>query len=286
MCIIDRYYDSYSKVLEDPNVEAVYIPLPNHLHAEWVMKAADAGKHILCEKPMALNADEAMRIADYCKDRGVILMEGFMYRLNPRTLKIREIIDNGMLGDICTIIAQFRFTINPNDTARLNMTKGAGALMDTGCYCINISRYLMGTEPAAVSASQRFHPGFGCDTSTSAILEFSESRTALISSSFETVYRNSLEVAGTKGTLRVERFFSPPTEGKLEFTVETANKLETFETDAVDQFLVEIDAFADCIRGSRSVPLDPYNDAIPNAMVIDAIRHSAESRRRLEMHKL
>jgi len=283
---IAEHYGSYQEVLNDPNVEAVYIPLPNQMHSEWTIKAANAGKHILCEKPMALCAGQAQEMADHCASKGVLLMEAFMYRLNPRTLKVKEVIENGMLGEVRTMIAQFGFTINPQDYTRLNNTPGAGALMDTGCYCINISRYLFGEEPVAVIAQQRKHEEFDCDISTSAILEFSGGRTSLISSSFETGFRSAIDVAGSEAVLRVNRFFTPQNEGVIGFTVETRNmQTHLFETDAVDQFLVETDCFADCIREGREIPLDPHKDAVSNARVIDAIRHSAESRCRVEVEK-
>lgn len=275
---IARPYGSYQDVIDDPEVEVVYIPLPNDLHAEWTMKAADAGKHVLCEKPMALDGDEAKRMADHCRDRGVLLMEGFMYRLNPRTLKIKDIVESGALGEIRTVVAQFGFPIDPANAARLNATRGAGSLMDVGCYCINISRCILGEKPDWTLASQRMQHGY--DMSTSAVLGFSGDRTAMISCSFETAFRSSLEIAGTEGVLRAEPFFTPPNEGKSSFSIRARNETEVFETDAVDQFLVETDHIADCVRGRATVALDPHTDAVPNALTIDSIRKSADSQRR------
>lgn len=269
---------SYQEVLDDPLVEVVYIPLPNEMHAEWTMRAADAGKHILCEKPMAVDGEEARRMADHCRARGVILMEGFMYRLNPRTLKIKELIQSGALGELRTVIAQFGFTIDPSNTTRLNSSKGAGSLMDVGGYCINASRYMLGEDPSHVLASQRLHREFGGDMGTSAVLEFSGGKTALISCSFETAFRSSIEIVGTEGVLRAEPFFTPPNEGMSSFTVRTRDETRVFETGAVDQFLVETDHIADCVRGSSVLLLDPHKDAVPNAMTIEAIRQSAQNR--------
>jgi xylose dehydrogenase (NAD/NADP) len=272
---IARPYGSYQEVIDDPEVEVVYIPLPNELHAEWTMKAADAGKHVLCEKPMALDGDEALRVANHCRDRGVLLMEGFMYRLNPRTRKIKELVESGALGEIRTVVAQFGFTIDTSKAIRLNATRGAGSLMDVGCYCINVSRCMLGEDPDWVLASQRMQNGY--DMSTSAILGFSGDRTAMIGCSFETAFRSSLEIAGTEGVLRAEPFFTPTNEGKSSFSIRARNETEVFETDAVDQFLVETDHIADCVRGLAEVALDPHKDAVPNALTIDAIRLAAGS---------
>lgn len=279
---IHRQYGSYEELLRDPDVEAVYVPLPNDLHTEWTIKAADAGKHVLCEKPMAVSAQEAIEMADFCRDKGVLMMEGFMYRLNPRTIKIKKAVESGVLGEIKTVIAEFGFRIDSNNV-RLNSLRGAGALMDVGCYCVNISRHVFGETPAWVMASQRLHPEFGCDMSTSAMLGFSGDRTALISCSFETNFRSSLEIIGDEGILKAEPFFTPPNEGISSYSVKIGNEVEVFETPAVDQFLVETDHFADCVRGRSTLELDPYTDAVPNALTIDAVRQAAESHCRVQI---
>ena len=279
---IPRHYGSYEELLADPDVEAVYVPLPNDLHAEWTMKAADAGKHVLCEKPMAVSRDEAVAMATRCRERNVLLMEGFMYRLNPRTIRIKEMVDRAVLGEVKTVIAQFGFTIDPQNT-RLNSSKGAGSLMDVGSYCINVSRHMFGEQPLWAMASQQLHPEFGCDMSTTAVLGFSRDKTALVSCGFENSFRSSLEVVGTKGVLKAEPFFTPPNEGISSFSIRANNETQVVESPAVDQFLVETDHFADCVRGRSKIALDPYQDAIPNAAAIDSIRLSAESGQRVEI---
>lgn len=279
---IPRPYGSYEELLADPDVEAVYIPLPNELHAEWTIKAADAGKHVLCEKPMAVSGEEAIRMADHCRERNVLLMEGFMYRLNPRTIGIKEMVESGSLGEIKTVIAQFGFTIDPQNT-RLNSSEGAGSLMDVGSYCINISRHIFGEQPLWAMASQQLHQEFGCDMSTTAVLGFSSDRTALVSCGFENSFRSSLEIVGTKGVLRAEPFFTPPNEGISSFSIRADNQTQVFESQAVDQFLVETDHFADCVRGQSTIALDPHKEAVPNALTIDSIRLSAKSQCRVEI---
>lgn len=279
---IPRAYGAYEELLADPDIEAVYIPLPNDLHAEWTLKAADAGKHILCEKPIAVSGEEAAHMADHCSKRNVLLMEGFMYRLNPRTIRIKEMVDAGVLGEVKAVVAEFGFTIDPNNT-RLNSSAGAGSLMDVGGYCVNACRLVFGEEPEWTMAGQQLHPEFGCDMSTTAILGFSSDRTAIISCGFENSFRSSLEVVGANGVLRAEPFFTPPNEGVSSFTVRSNNETQVFETPAVDQFLVETDHFADCVRGRDTIALDPHTDAVPNALTIDSIRLSARSHRRIEI---
>lgn len=281
---IPRPYGSYQEVLDDPEIECIYIPLPNHMHAEWTMRAADAGKHVLCEKPMAVDAVEATEMVAHCARRRVILMEGFMYRLNPRTKMIREVIDSGLIGDVRAVVAQFAFNIGSRANSRLIPGKGAGSLMDVGCYCINFCRFAMDAEPEWVMAHQRLDDEVGCDMTTSALLGFSGGRTALVNCSFETAFRSSIDVAGAAGVLRAERFFTPPETGRIGFVVETHDgQVRTFETDAVNQFLVETDHFADCVRGRTSVFLDPAADAVGNARAIEAVRESAGTLCRVEI---
>jgi predicted dehydrogenase len=273
---IPKHYGSYQEVLDDPEVEAVYVPLPNDLHAEWTIRAAEAGKHVLCEKPMAVDGEEALRMADHCKNRGVILMEGFMYRLNPRTRMIRKVIDEGLIGDVRSVVVQFAFTIDTAGNSRLKPGKGAGSLMDVGCYCINFIRHIFGSEPQSVMASQHIPAQFGCDMTTSAILEFGDQRVAVLNCSFETGFRSSITVAGSKGVLTAEKFFTPPNEGKIGFAVETSDqKIHEFEMDAVNQFLLEIEHFSECVLEGKGVLLDPHKDAVGNSRAIDAIRESA-----------
>jgi len=237
---------------------------------------------VLCEKPMAVDGEEAKRMADACREAGVILMEGFMYRLNPRTIAIRKAIEDGLIGDLRNAVIEFSFMLGTRDTyrddSRMIPGKGAGSLMDVGCYCLNFARCAFGEEPRAVTAIQDIDEATGGDMSTSAILDFGSGRTALITTSFRTSYRNSICLAGDKGVLRADRFFTPLEEGKTVFTVTPSHgDAQAFEFDAVNQFLLEIEHFSDCVLGVSKVLLDPYSDAVPNALAIDAIRESART---------
>lgn len=273
-------YGSYEELLADPEVQAVYIPLPNHLHGEWTVKAAEAGKHVLCEKPMAVDAEEARRMVDACRAHGVVLMEGFMYRLNPRTLAIRRAIDDGRLGRVRSVVIQFSFLLGSRktyrDDSRMIPGKGAGSMMDLGCYCINFARCAFGREPRSVIAIQDIDKVSGGDMSTSAVLDFGDGATALIACGFDSSYRNSICVAGDEAALQADRFFTPLDDGKTSYTIKSSHgEPQVFEFDAVNQFLLEIEHFSDCVLGRTDVILDPGADAVPNAVVIDAVRKSA-----------
>lgn len=281
---IPEHYGSYEALLADPRLEAVYIPLPNHLHCEWTLKAAQAGKHVLCEKPMAADADEARAMADACRANGVLLMEGFMYRFNPRTAALRKAIDDGLLGEVKSAVVQFSFLLGTRQTyrddSRMIPGKGAGSLTDLGCYCINFARFVFGGTPESVTAAQRIDEATGGDLSTEAVLDFGSGRTAVIVCSFETAYRNAVTVAGEQAVLTADRFFTPLAEGKTEFSIRPSHgEPEVFTFEAVDQFLLEIEHFSSCVLGGLQPLLAPFEDAVPNAAVIDAVRESARAGR-------
>src|SRR5437868_4178110 len=168
---IPRVYDQYDAVLEDPEVEAVYIPLPNSMHREWTLRAAEAGKHILCEKPMALTAAESREMIAACRQRGVRLMEAFMYRFHPQQATIREVLASGRIGAIKMVRSAFTFRLDLSDTSNIRLSRElwGGALMDVGCYCINAARAYFGGEPKSVLASARIPAELGVDTTLHAL---------------------------------------------------------------------------------------------------------------------
>jgi len=168
---IDKAYASYEALLADPNIEAVYIPLPNHLHAEWTEKAASAGKHVLCEKPVAMNSDQARQMIAACRDAGVKFMEAFMYRLHPLWVEARRMVDSGVIGDLLAVQSFFSYrNVDPSNIRNI-AEFGGGALMDVGCYCVNVSRTIAGTEPEAVQATATFGPT-GVDLELAGLLRF------------------------------------------------------------------------------------------------------------------
>ena len=183
---IPRAYGSYEELLADPEIDAIYIGLPNSLHAEWTMKCADAGKPVLCEKPLAVSADEARRTIAYCASRGVPLMEAFMYRFHPQHAAVRGLIDAGEIGDLRAARLAFTFSLEPFPPAnvRLQAELGGGALMDVGCYCVNAACMLFGETPQWASAQWDYRPEFGVEIALAATLGFSGERFAVFDCGF------------------------------------------------------------------------------------------------------
>ena len=201
-------------MLDDPEVDAVYIPLPNELHKIWVNAAADAGKHVLCEKPLALNAAEARAMVEHCRARGVVLMEAFMWRHQPRTPSSARLVAEGAIGELRLIRSSFSFPIDPGDW-RLDPTRGGGALWDVGCYGVSTARLFAGAEPEAAQAVARFGPT-GVDLSLTAVLRFPGGVLGQIDCSFEQPFRCVYELVGTRGVLEVPDAYLPPAKAEAD----------------------------------------------------------------------
>jgi predicted dehydrogenase len=206
---IPRAHGSYEALLSDPDVDAVYNPLPNHLHAEWTIAAARAGKHVLCEKPLAMNAAEAERMVEACDAAGVVLMEAFMYRLHPSWEAVRDLVRSGRIGELRSVQSWFSY-FNDDPTNIRNIAEaGGGALYDIGCYTVNLSRMLFGSEPSKIQASMTFDEAMGVDVLTSAILEFGRGVAAFtVSTRAESDQR--VHVSGTEGRISVGIPFNVP----------------------------------------------------------------------------
>lgn len=241
----------YEAVLADRNVDAVYIPLVNNLHKEWTLRALAAGKHVLCEKPLGMNADEAMDMADAARASGLVLMEAFMYRFHPRM----QAFIAGLRGNDAPLHVQASFGFPLKDPAnyRLDMALGGGALLDVGCYTVNVSRQLLG-EPDTVLARARFHPKTGVDMSVSALLHFAAGGTASLWSSFESAEEQGVTAVTPNGIFRLEQPFSA-------------------WRDPHDPYQLMVESFADTVMngGEPEVSLD---DSVANMKVLDQIREA------------
>ena len=272
---------SYEEVLADPEIDAVYIPLPNELHRKWVHAAADAGKHVLCEKPLALDVAEARDMVDYCRDRGVILMEAFMWRHQPRSLAIRKMVAEGAIGTLRLIRVSFSFSIDPGDW-RLDSSRGGGALWDVGCYGVNAARFFSGTEPKSLWARAHFWKT-GVDMSLVAGLEFPGDLVATIDCSFEQPYRCAYELVGTEGSIEVPDAFLPPSEGPPLARVRAIqagtspwdDKLESREIafDRTNQYSDMVDAFAESV--ATGALTSPAEDGLAQMEAIEAVLKAA-----------
>lgn len=274
---INKGYGSYEGLLSDPDIDAVYIPLPNGIHAEWVKKAAEAGKHILCEKPAALNADEAAEMIEACRRRGVTFMEAFMYRFHPQHERVKQLIAKGEIGEIAFMRSSFAFRLTDPNNIRFDRDLGGGALYDVGCYCINASRYIIGAEPTEAYARASMSKG-GVDLTTAGILSFENGRQATFDCSFETVPRESYEIVGTHGKITVEGPFRPDKneDGEGHIILETTGGTRREESVKGDAYRMQAEHFSQCVIDG-SEPLYPAEETIRNMKVIDACLASIRS---------
>ena len=276
---IARHHGGYDDLLADPDVEAVYIPLPNHLHAEWTHRAAAAGKHVLCEKPLALDTAEATGMVDACRQAGVTLMEAFMYRLHPMWARVHELVTGGSIGELRAIQAFFSYRNLDPENIRNIAEYGGGALMDIGCYPINVARWMFGAEPTGVVGAVLVDPTFGTDVLSSAVLDFDGGQ-ATFTCSTQIEPDQRVHLVGTHGRLLVEIPFNIPPDRPTRIIRASggdppvAPGLEVITVAAADPYAVQADAFAAAIRDGAPVPIPP-EDAIGNLAVIEGILRSS-----------
>ena len=277
---IPRAHGSYEALLADPEVEAVYIPLPNHLHAQWTIAAAKAGKHVLCEKPLALTPPDAERMIEVADREGVRLMEAFMYRLHPSWVAARELVAAGRIGRLTAVQSWFSYFNDDPTNIRNIVETGGGALYDIGCYSINLSRMLFGAEPDRVEGMIVRDPATGTDVVTSGMLRFGDG-VATFTCSTRAEDDQRVHVYGSAGRISIEIPFNIPPDRPTRIFVAAggdppvAPLIETMTFDAADPYTVEADAFAEAILEGRPVPVPP-SDAVANLRVIEALVAAAE----------
>ncbi|WP_438447548.1 Gfo/Idh/MocA family protein [Gorillibacterium sp. sgz5001074] len=281
---IPKAYGSYEELLSDPEVEAVYIPLPNHLHKEWTIRAAEAGKHVLCEKPLALSATEAEEMADACRQAGVVLAEAFMYRYHPQISLSKKLIEEGSVGTVRLIRGSFTFH-NAADTGNVRYVKewGGGSLFDVGCYPIHAARYLLGQEPEAVTAHGFFSEAHGgVDMVASGTLEFAGGVSLLFDCGMWAANRQSLEIVGTEGTINLPAPFLPSFDAPAVVVLRTRGEERVVEAGPANSYSLQADEFAAVVRGERQARF-PASDAVANMRVVEACLRSAERRERITL---
>jgi len=269
-------YSSYEDLLADKAIEAVYIPLPNNLHVKWIKKAALSGKHIMCEKPLALSAHEAEEGIAFAGKKGVRLMEAFMYRLHPQWQRARELITTGEIGTIQAIHTRFSYYLSDPSNVRNRIEMGGGALRDIGCYAISIARFLLDTEPVRAISLINRDPNFKTDILTSVILDFHEVHT-LFTVSTQTFSYQSVDIHGSGGYIHIDIPFNIYPDVPAEVTVTNDIGTRTIKLGPADQYGLEFEAFSHSIREHTSLPIPP-EDTINNQKVIDAIFESEKSR--------
>jgi predicted dehydrogenase len=277
---IPRAYGSYQELIDDPDVEAIYNPLPNHLHVPWSIRAAERGKHVLCEKPIGLNAREARQLLEVRDRTGVKIGEAFMVRTHPQWLTVKEIVASGRIGDLRLISGHFSYYRRDPADVRSRVEWGGGALMDVGCYPITISRWLFGAEPTEVVGLIDRDPEMKVDRLTSGLLRFERGQ-ATFSCAMQLVAFQNLQIFGTKGRIAASFHANPRDESRIyvdDGSDLAGGGIETITFPPVDQFSIQADQFSEAIRGVGDVPVS-LEDAIGNMAVIDALFRSAESGR-------
>ena len=266
-------FEDYDSLLEEAGVGAVYVPLPNSLHVEWTLKAIEAGKHVLCEKPFALESERAARAVEAAERAGLTLMEGFMFRLHPQTLRLRELLSEGAVGAVRQVVAEFGHRLDDPADVRGIGALGGGSLGDVGCYCVSALRLAFESEPRRASAFARFDEA-GADKEMAGALEF-DSGLGVVSCSISSARRERLEVVGEEGRVSLDAPFRADKAGsKMEITRGGETFTETFE--AADPYRAELDEFATAIRENRQPAVGP-REILGNARAIGALLESARS---------
>ncbi len=268
-------YGSYEKLLEDPEVQAVYIPLPNHLHREWAVRAIEAGKHVLCEKPLATNAQEAQIMAQASRGRDLLLMEAFMYRFHPRSRRVKALIDQGAIGDPRLVRSSFCFRHPDLTDIRFRPEMGGGALLDVGCYGVSLARWLLGTEPETVQACAEYGPS-GVDTTIVGLLRFPGGRLAVVEASFTSALQQTFTVVGTEGAIELPQDAFIPWEKDAWFRLRGVDQEEgsVEVVSGADEYQLMVEHFADAVLGKVDLESSP-EEGVENMRVLDALARAA-----------
>ncbi len=282
---IPKAYGSYEELLKDPTIDAVYIPLPNHMHDEWTRKAADHGKHILCEKPLTVTAAESEKLVAYCRSKGVRLMDGFMWPHHPRTHKLRKFLDSGAIGEVKKVIAAFTFDLAglPTSNIRMQPQAGGGGLLDVGCYTTYGIRWWMHDEPVSVFAKATYVNNV--DVAMSGVWTFADGRTATFDCGFTHPLRTHLEIVGTEACVRVPNMWIPNDRAAFEVIRQDGdfgNKVEVIETPGENQMVHMLDDFAQAVHEKRDCYPNP-DEAVKTNRVMDALAKSAKEGREVTL---
>jgi predicted dehydrogenase len=279
---IRHVYESYEALTADPEIDVVYIPLPNHLHYPWTLTILESGKHVLCEKPLACNAGQARKMADTAADRGLLLMEAFMYRFHPRTRRIKEMVSAGAIGTPRLVRSSFCYhmgeeLLKQGECARLQPTMGGGALLDVGCYGVSVTRWLLGAEPSQVQAQAVYHP-CGVDVHFAGLLRFPQGELGILEASFISALQQTYSVVGSEGAIELPHNAFIPWEEDALFTLrgKEQERGEEHVMPGVDQYRVMVEHFADAVLGASELPFPPA-ESVRNMLVLDALAEAAQT---------
>lgn len=274
---IQKAYGSYDELLADPEIDAIYNPLPNHLHVPWSIKAIEAGKHVLCEKPIGLSANEAEQLREAAEaNPGLKVMEAFMYRFHPQWLKARALVRESRIGEVRTIHTDFSYFNDDLQNYRNHLEMGGGGLMDIGCYPISLSRFIFNEEPARVLGEIHRDPETQVDILTSAIMEFESGTSTFTCGTLHVPYQR-VNIFGTTGRVEIEIPFNAPSDRPCKMWLQTGeDTIEEILLEVCDQYTLQADAFGRAVLKNEPVPT-PLEDAVANMKVIERIFTSAET---------
>ena len=272
---IPKAFGSYQDLLDDTSIDAVYIPLPNHMHVPWTIKALAANKHVLCEKPIALTATEAKELLKETeKFPHLKVMEAFMYRHHPQWIRALELINGGGIGMVKTVHSFFSYYNDDPENIRNMVDMGGGGLMDIGCYCISLARLIFDEEPQRVFGKIEYDPGFETDRICSGILDFVQG-TSTFTCSTQLVPYQRVNVFGTKGRIEIEIPFNAPPDKPCKMLFQNNEIIEEIEIKICDQYTIQGDLFSLSVLKNEKVPT-PIEDAVENMKVLEAVIQSAE----------
>ena len=273
---IPKAYGSYDKLIEDKGIEAVYIPLPNHLHVKWSIRALEAGKHVLCEKPIGLSTNEIEKLIQFSKKYPQLkIMEGFMYRHHPQWEMVKKLVDKGEIGELKNIDSFFSYyNTDPKDIRNISEI-GGGGMMDIGCYCISLARFIYGKEPIKVFGKLENDPKFNTDRICSGIMEFPKGISTFTCSTQLVPYQK-VNLFGTKGRIEIEIPFNAPPDKKCKIIHQYENKLDEISFELCDQYTLQGDLFSMAILNNTKVPT-PISDSLANMNVLEKILNSSQS---------
>ncbi len=273
---IARAYGSYEALLDDKDIEAIYNPLPNHLHVEWSIKALEAGKHVLCEKPIGLSVAEAQKLQEAARRHPDLkVMEAFMYRHHPQWRKAKQLVAEGSIGELRTVQSFFSYYNRDPHDIRNQADIGGGGLMDIGCYCISLARFLFESEPRRVFGTIEYDPQFKVDRLSSGVLDFGRGTSTFTCATQLAPYQR-VNIFGTRGRIEIEVPFNAPPDRPCRIWRQTESGLVDICFETCDQYTIQGDLFAAAIRNDTDVPT-PLDDAVANMKVIEAIISSANA---------
>ncbi|MFN0112659.1 MAG: Gfo/Idh/MocA family protein [Blastocatellia bacterium] len=271
-----KAYGTYEELLTDAEIDAIYNPMPNHMHVDWSVKALEAGKHVLCEKPIGLSSAEGQRLVDAAKQHPQLkVMEAFMYRLHPQWQRAKQLVDEGKIGQLRTIQSFFSYFNTDASNIRNKAGIGGGGMMDIGCYNVSLSRFIFNAEPKRVFGIAEFDPQFQTDRLASGVLDFGNGTATFTCSTQLTPYQR-VNIFGTEGRVEIEIPFNAPPDKPCRMWHQQDDKIEEIVFDICDQYTIEFDQFSLAVLNDTAVPTS-LEDAVANMKVIEAVFESSKS---------